>query len=187
MASEPSDEDLMGVYADHGNAEAFSELYHRFESRLYGFFLKRLSFDTWSLALDLFQKTWLKVHRARHRFDRRQKFSTWLFSIALNVLRDEWRLPGTLSSLEEVEEMERIPSTEDQERDLSLKEDLARLEGTLSQISDLQREALILSEWEGFSSQELAKALGISEAAARQTVSRARKKVREIMKEDLKS
>lgn len=172
-----SDEELMGAYASKGDADAFSLLYRRHESKLYGFFLRRLNQDRRGAAPDLFQKTWLKIHHARHRFDKEQKFSTWMYSIALNVLRDQLRVAPLGDEIPE------LPADTDVEQDFSLKQDLNRLEEALSQIPENHREALILSEWEGFSSQELAKVLGVTDAAARQMVSRARKRVRQILQE----
>ncbi len=190
MSSEPTeklnDEELMNAYADGGSAAAFSELYQRYESRLYGFFQRRLSSALRSLASDLFQKTWLKVHRARRSFDFSQKFAPWLFSIALNTLRDEWRVPRMVEEFEDSSTLDESASSDDVERDLSLKQDMARLENALAQIPENQREALLLVEWEGFSARELGEVLKISEVAARKMVSRARKKVREIMMEDQK-
>jgi RNA polymerase sigma-70 factor (ECF subfamily) len=172
-----TDEELMDVYARHGSAEAFTILYRRYESKLYSFFLRRLNQDLRGSAPDLFQKTWLKIHHARQRYDKEQKFSTWMFSIALNVMRDQWRVAPLGDEIPE------LVADTDVEQEFSLKEDLGRLENALSLIPENHREALILSEWEGFSSQELAKVLGISDAAARQMVSRARKKVRQILQE----
>ncbi len=177
----------MTEYASGRSAAAFSELYRRYESRLYGFFLRRLSAKNRTVASDLFQKTWLKVHGARARFDGDQKFSTWVFSIALNTLRDEWRTSRVTEELGDASEAESVPVSDDAEHRLDLKQDLSRLESALSRIPEIQRDALILVEWEGFSSKELAQALGISEVAARQTVSRARKKVRLLMKEGQES
>jgi RNA polymerase sigma-70 factor (ECF subfamily) len=167
----------MDAYANQRSAEAFSLLYRRYESKLYGFFLRRLNPDHREVAPDLFQKTWLKIHHARHRFDREQKFSTWMYSIALNVLRDQLRVAPLGDEIPE------LAADTDVEQELSVKEDLGRLEEALALIPENHREALILSEWEGFSSQELAKILGITDAAARQMISRARKKVRLILQE----
>jgi RNA polymerase sigma-70 factor (ECF subfamily) len=176
----------MIAYSGGGDAAAFSMLYQRYESRLYGFFVRRLSSQLRSLASDLFQKTWLKVHGARHRFDGTQRFSPWLFSIALNTLRDEWRVPHLVEQFDEPSDLGAKPAPDDVEKSLGLKQDMVRLEIALSKIPDNQREALLLSEWEGFSARELAQILGTSEVAARQMVSRARKKVRLIMMEEEK-
>src|SRR5262252_9483225 len=44
-----------------------------------------------ALADDLFQETWLRVLEKGHQYDGRNKFATWLFSIAHNVAIDHLR------------------------------------------------------------------------------------------------
>ena len=168
------------AYAKNADDAAFTALYGRYEARLYAFFQRRLAPELRWLAPDLFQKTWLKVHGARSRFDAAQRFAPWLFSIALNTLRDEWRVPRVVELAAEAQEVEAASGPDDVERAASLRQDLARLERALSLIPEHDREALLLAEWEGFSSKELAQVLGVSEAAARQVVSRARRKARQL-------
>ena len=180
----PNDEELMTAYAREGSTAAFSTLYQRYEGRLYSFLLRRLSPDLRPIAPDLFQKIWLKLHGARRQYDGSLKFAPWLFTIARNTLKDEWRVPRIFDELDDVADLQTATASDSVEAGFVLKEDLQRLERALSRIPVNQREALILTEWEGFTSKELAQTLGISEAAARQVVSRARKKVRQMMQED---
>lgn len=180
-----TDEELMTAYGRGGDAAAFAELYRRYESRLFGFLVRRLSSMQRPVVEDLFQKTWLKVHQARDRFRSEERFSPWVFSIAMNALRDEWRLLSTRKELFDDEEHDSVQGlqdpADDAEEKLSLKEDLSRLDAALVTLPDAQREALLLSDWEGFSSIEVAKILKVSDAAARQLVSRARKRVRSAL------
>lgn len=169
-------------YVEQGSASAFSELYRRFEARLYGFLTRRLAFESKSLAPDLFQKTWLKVHHARGQFEPSRKFSTWIFTIAHNTLRDEWRLSSASTPIDDPSDLDALPSTDDVELTFARKEELIQLEAALTQISESQREALILSDWEGFSTREVSETIGVAEATARQLISRARRRVRQIMK-----
>lgn len=184
MTTDKSDEDLMKEYATLGSGTAFSALYQRYESKLYGFFIRRLAADRKSIASDLFQKTWLKVHKARHQFDDTHKFASWLFSIAINTLRDEWRLPRLVEHFEDISKAESIPTSGDIEQDIDIKLNLARLEYALLELPEHYREILLLSEWEGFTGHELAKVLGITEVSARKMVSRAKLKVKQIMMKD---
>ena len=184
MSSVPTDEELMAAYGSRSDATAFAELYRRYESRLFGFFMRRLPHADRALAPDLFQKTWLKIHQSRTRFKQEERLSTWLFVIALNVLRDERRY--TAVRQEELDDEEGSLSSApdpqpDIEQRLTLRQDLARLEAALADLPEAQREALLLSDWEGFTSQEMAKLLQVTEASARQLVSRARRKVRMIL------
>lgn len=71
-----------------GDETALAALMDRYKGPLYGFLNRRVG-DT--AADDLFQESWLRVVRARERFDPRRRFSTWLFQIANNLCRDRGR------------------------------------------------------------------------------------------------
>jgi RNA polymerase sigma-70 factor (ECF subfamily) len=76
--------------------EAFERLYAEHAQALYGF----LSYRTGDrvLAEDLLADTFERALRARGRFDRRKATEkTWLYAIALNLLRDQVRRRGTES------------------------------------------------------------------------------------------
>ncbi|NNL86124.1 MAG: sigma-70 family RNA polymerase sigma factor, partial [Myxococcales bacterium] len=81
-----SDEDLMAA-AQRGDQDALSALITRYRKPLYGFLWRRVDGD----VDDLFQETWLRVVRSRHRFSPQRRFSTWLFQIANNLCRDRAR------------------------------------------------------------------------------------------------
>ena len=72
-----------------GDEGALGVLLDRYRSRLFAFLIRRVGDP--SAAEDLFQETWLRVVRARERFDPRRRFSTWLFQIANNLCRDRAR------------------------------------------------------------------------------------------------
>ncbi len=159
-----------------GSAESFEQLYERYEFRLMGFFGRRLSAPSRSMATDLFQITWLKVHQARDRFDPAQKFSSWIFTIALNVLRDYGReLSSTLktTSLNDREMEAPTPTLS-----ALTAQELKDLEHEIQNLPIEWREVLLLSDWEGFASQEVAAMKGLSEANVRQILSRARKTIK---------
>jgi RNA polymerase sigma-70 factor (ECF subfamily) len=80
-----SDEALV-ARAQRGDRDAFDELVRRHRSRVYAVVL-RLTRDP-SDAEDALQDTFLNAYRALHRFDRRARFSTWLYRIATNAALD---------------------------------------------------------------------------------------------------
>ena len=81
-----SDEALMADY-QRGDATAFEMLFRRYKDRVYGYFVRR--FNDREAAEDLFQSTFLRVHRARRDYDTNRPFATWIFAIASNLGRDE--------------------------------------------------------------------------------------------------
>lgn len=183
-AEKQTDEALMRAYAS-GEDRAFAELYSRYQSKLFGFFHRRLAEGRTSLASDLFQKTWLKLHQARDRFDPAQKFSTWVFTIAMNCLRDEL---GSAYARIETADLESAPEAQDQgdvEKRFIQKEDIRQTERAIAKLPASQREALLLSEWEGLSAREIGEVLKVSEGAVRQLIFRARDRLKkEIVVEE---
>src|ERR1044071_9278621 len=83
------DEALIEAVAD-GDRRALEELCRRWERPLYQFIHRHTGGRD---VEDLYQETWLRVVRAARRFDRRRRFSTWLFQIAVNLCRDWHRRP----------------------------------------------------------------------------------------------
>src|SRR5688500_14395888 len=86
--SELSDELLFQRY-QAGDESAFRMIVDRYEPSIKGFLHKRLKDD--ERVQDLTQDTFLRVHRARDRYDSSRKFSTWIYTIASNLLKNEYR------------------------------------------------------------------------------------------------
>ena len=72
-----------------GDERAFAILVDRYEGRLRGF-VQRIVGDR-ERAQDLIQETFVRVYRHLHRFDQDRKFSTWIFTIAGNLAKNELR------------------------------------------------------------------------------------------------
>jgi RNA polymerase sigma-70 factor (ECF subfamily) len=178
----PTDEALMAAYAT-GEDRAFAELYARYQSKLFGFFSRRLPSHHGSLAADLFQKTWLKLHLARSRFDPDQKFSTWIFTIAMNCLRDELGAAYARIEVADSENISDMPDPGDLEERIVRSEDFKRAEVILAKLPGAQREALLFSEWDGLSAREIGEVLKVSEGAVRQLIFRARERLRKELAE----
>jgi DNA-directed RNA polymerase specialized sigma24 family protein len=156
----------MRAYRD-GDDAAFRELYRRYAPRVYGFLSGRMQNRT--EASDVFQSTWLRLHRYRDRFDPTFLFQPWLFTIARNTLMDHFRKTKA-SPAEELHENELTGGTGPVGSVSDLPE-LDRLEPT-------QREALRLRYKEDLPFDEIAKRLQTSPVNVRQIVSRAIRKLR---------
>src|SRR5260370_29927382 len=78
----PTDEELMSAYVA-GDPRAFEKLFSRLAPRVHAFFLR--SFRDGAVAGDLVQVTFMKVHRARDKFDQGLRVLPWLFRVAARV------------------------------------------------------------------------------------------------------
>jgi len=84
-----SDESLM-LHIAKGNSEAFNELYKRYGVKLYNYFLRMLNKNK-SKAEDFTQDLFIKVMQTSAQFNTDKKLSPWLYTMANNMCRNEWR------------------------------------------------------------------------------------------------
>jgi len=88
-AREPrSDEEVMSAFRD-GEVQAFDVLVFRHRRGLFNFLLR--SVHNRSRAEELLQDVFLRVIRAKDRYERTARFSTWVYTIARNICVDESR------------------------------------------------------------------------------------------------
>ena len=78
------DEELVHQSLDDEDENAFEILYHRYEMSLLNFFYRRVG--SWETAQDLMQETFIRVHAHLGTLRDRKKFSSWMFSIAKQLI-----------------------------------------------------------------------------------------------------
>ena len=83
-----SDSDVVAAYLA-GERRAFETLVDRYQRRLLNFVYRTIG-DR-ERAEDLVQEVFIRVHRHLHRFDQSKKFSTWIYTIASNLAKNELR------------------------------------------------------------------------------------------------
>jgi len=72
-----------------GHDAALNALMERHAEKLFHYLVRSLQDE--ADAADLAQETFVKIYQNRARFDPQQKFSTWLYAIASNLVRDRFR------------------------------------------------------------------------------------------------
>jgi len=171
-----SDEDLMLAYAK-GNAAAFDELFARHGQKVYNLFLRALG--NAATASDLTQETFLRVVTARERYEPARTFSSWLYTIAMNLLRDQIRRRKRRGATEDLSavDLELAHAAPDEAK----AEELAAVQKAVQCLPAEQREVILLAKYQALSYAEIAKVLGIAETAAKQRAYRALKTLRAIM------
>jgi len=73
-----------------GDEQAFNEIYHRYSGKLHAFFWRMLNKET-TVAEDFTQQLFMKIIENKKRFDSQQKFSTWIYTLASNMVKNEYR------------------------------------------------------------------------------------------------
>jgi len=149
-----SDEELMARLQE-GDERALEQLMQRYQSPLYGFLSRRVG----SAADDVFQETWIRIVRARERFDLERRFAAWLYQIANNLCRDRYRRVGAMrravDSFRTEDETLREPSAEPElaDRDVMRERVLA--------LPERLREVLVLRYYEDLGEEEMSRVLGV--------------------------
>lgn len=167
----PTDEALMCAYAA-GDTQAFEELFRRYENVAYGFFLRRTR--SHERAQDLYQELFLRIHRARGRYDPARRFTPWFFQIANRLLVDDYRRAFRTQEVPLGEREVRAQSPDGGER-VAEREQLSHL---LEALSREERE-LLVARAGGTGYAELAERLGKSVDAVKKVASRAVLRLRE--------
>ena len=176
------------------DAGAFEELVRRYESRLVR--LMHTMGPRHDLAEDLAQETFLRVYRARKRYQPGAKFSTWLFTIAGNVARNASRTVHRRKEVSEVDAPQGGDSPSQPQMithtalDASGMMPTRLVEGAeraevvrraVEALSERQRMALMLSRFENMSYAEIAETMELTPKAVKSLLSRARVNLKEIL------
>ncbi|HKO15723.1 MAG TPA: sigma-70 family RNA polymerase sigma factor [Gemmatimonadaceae bacterium] len=177
-------EDDAGVVAAFlgGEERAFQELVERYQGRLLNFIYRTIG-DR-EKAEDLVQEVFIRVYRHIHRFDRSKKFSTWVYTIASNLakneLRNRSRNPLVLfqtikSNWEDEDRPLQFEDTTSRPDDLYRKRHLRDLvEQTVAQLPEHHRQVFVLRELEGKSYEEIAEITDCNLGTVKSRLNRAR-------------
>jgi len=172
-AKQKSDEELMAQY-QKSDMNAFNLLYMRYEKKIYNYFLKRLNNP--ERSAELFQDTFLKLHQYRNRFDPNLPFRVWLFTIASNIAKNEYKRAARTREVFETEEVDyeiiQDDRLESPESTLERKELSEKIKESLQSLPESQREVIVLSKYEGLSYAEIAKITNSSVGAVKQKAHR---------------
>jgi RNA polymerase sigma-70 factor (ECF subfamily) len=175
-----SDEDLM-AQAALDDAKAFTELVRRYQTRVVHL-VSRLLNDR-EVSEDIAQEVFVRVHLHRRNYRTGSKFSTWLFTIAANLAKNEMRRRKrrrNWSSLDEMQETLKDASLQFADKKSNRQEDLEReqLSGVVGEaiatLPDRYRIALVLRDIEGLAYEEIGLALKIPGGTVRSRINRAR-------------
>ena len=148
-----SDEALMVEVINHHSHAAITDLHARYSRKLLGYFIRMLNHDT-ELAQDFVQEIFLKILEKKHLYDPTKKFYTWIFTIASNMCKTEFRKPFSTSiSADEYELTTRAGLGEDL---LEKQRFNALLEKSLQQLELHHKTVFVLRYIELFSLQEIA-------------------------------
>jgi RNA polymerase sigma-70 factor (ECF subfamily) len=147
-------------------------------------------------AADLAQETFVRVYQNRAKFDPGQKFTTWLYAIASNLVRDRyrWRSRHPQVSLDAENEQteanlkDNLRATEPApDEQLQTDERAASVRNAVATLPEDLRQPLILAVYEGLPQSEIAEILKCSIKAVEMRIYRARHHLKAALTEMLPS
>jgi RNA polymerase sigma-70 factor (ECF subfamily) len=182
-ADEQDGQEMAQLAAGHG--PALNHLMERHAERLFHYLVRALQNE--EDAADLAQETFARVYANRARFDPRQKFSTWLYAIASNLVRDRyrWRKRHPQVSLDAANDAtgnalgQSLPDPAPSAGEAMQRSERAEaVRRAVAALPERLRVPLILSEYEEKTHAEIGQILGCSAKAVEVRVYRARRLLR---------
>ncbi len=170
-----ADSELMAALCG-GDEEAFSEIIRRFQGPVYSLLIRMLGNE--DEAEELLQVTFCRVHRYRDHYDPSRPLVTWIFTIASNLAKKEWRrrsrwVQVPLDNVTLTSGYQTAPHYEAGRRELK-----ASLEEAISMLPPHYREPFLLREDQQLTYEEIAEVLNVRIGTVKSRINRARAMLR---------
>jgi len=165
-----TDEKLMQCI-QRADTSAFNELYDRYSKRLLFYFFRELGGDE-EKAQDFLQETFLKIVEKPELFDVERRFSTWIFTVAYNMCKNEYRRQEVRNIIENNPNMDEISQGFDSEyhhteKKVDQKNFESALLAELEKFDDGHRSVFLLRYQQNLSVKEIGEILGCSEGTVK--------------------
>ncbi len=172
-----------------GDDRAFETLVLRYQARLLNFICRTIG-DR-ERGEDLVQEVFIRVHRHAHRFDPSKKFSTWIYTIASNLAKNELR-NRSRNPLVLFQALQQ--NWDDEDRPLQFEDHQSRpddmyrrrylremVEDAITRLPEHHRQVFVLRELEGKPYEEIAAITGCNLGTVKSRLNRARAAFAEII------
>lgn len=167
--------------AQNGDEKAFGELYDIFSNRLFAFIMVKTSHRP--TAEDLLQEVFIKIWKALPKYEKQDvQFSSWLYAIASNHIKDHYRAVSRRPQTNEL--LENIDKVTDEDLSKPIDNEFLKndLEKVLEQLPENYREVVQCRFLSDLTVSETAQVVGKTELAVRVIQTRALSKLRKIFK-----
>ena len=173
-------EDRWVEKAREGDSLAFEQLYRSHCDRIHALCWRMCGGDK-ALAEDMVQEAFVRAWNKLHLFRGDSKFGTWLHRLTVNVVLSDRRI--RVKRLHREQEMvDEVERTLVGERDVfaGLRQDL---EAAIAGLPERARSVLVLYDIEGYRHKEIAEMTGMAVGSSKAQLHRARKLIREVLKD----
>ncbi|MBU4511407.1 sigma-70 family RNA polymerase sigma factor [bacterium] len=170
-----------------GNPQMFSRLIDNYKNMVYNL-AYRVSNNPHE-AEDISQEAFLRAYQSLARFNSSYKFSTWLYQITLNIIRDKFKKkelnPASLDAPVETDNSEFYPqpadSTNNPEQIMAQKEDAQAIQQAIYSLPLKYREVIVLRHLQDLSYIEISNILKLPSGTVKIRLYRAREQLRKIL------
>ena len=146
----------------NGCEQSFSELYGRFGVRMHRYFYRMLGQDV-HVADDFTQDLFMKIIEKGAYYDPKKRFSTWLYTVAGNMVKNEYRRIGRQKPLPTAPGFFDENFSEKIDSEVFEKHLLVALEG----LDETQKQCFVLRYQEELSMKEIAQIVGCPEGTVK--------------------
>ena len=183
---ELSDEELILEFQKNDKEDAFNILVQRYKNPLTNFVFRFLG--DYEACNDVVQETMIKVYRYKDTYSSVAKFSTWIYTIAGNLARTEYRRQRrqNIFSINDYGEEHQTYDLPDESyrpdviTDSGIKDEI--IQKALMKVKETYREAVILRDIQGLSYEEISEILGVNEGTVKSRINRGRAQLQELLK-----
>ncbi|NOQ21840.1 MAG: sigma-70 family RNA polymerase sigma factor [Candidatus Aegiribacteria sp.] len=173
-----SDSELM-IDLCKGDEEAFSEVIRRFQAPIYSMLIRMLGNE--EDAHEMLQLTFCRVYRYRDKFDTDRKLVNWIFTIASNLAKKEWRRRSRWINVP-LEHVNLTSSGKTAPHYNAGRIELrASIEEAVDKLPPHYREPFILREQEQMSYEDISDVLNIRLGTVKSRINRARTRLRDLL------
>jgi len=183
---ELSDEELILEFQKNDTEDAFNILVQRYKNPLTNFVFRFLG--DYEACNDVVQETMIKVYRYKDSYSSVAKFSTWIYTIAGNLARTEYRRQRrqNIFSINDYGEEHQTYDLPDESyrpdviTDSGIKDEI--IQKALMKVKETYRETVILRDIQGLSYEEISEILGVNEGTVKSRINRGRAQLQELLK-----
>ena len=162
---------------------AFAELVEKYQSPVFNLCFRMLGTEV--EAEDAAQETFWRAYRALYSYDQNRSFITWLLSIAAHLCIDSQRKRKVpIIEIDEFEEFDVTDHNPQPEAIIIRHQEEEMIQRMLNGLGELDRAAIILRYWQGFSEEEIAAALSISVSAVKSRLHRSRQNLARVISQN---
>jgi RNA polymerase sigma-70 factor (ECF subfamily) len=182
-----TDEELIFSF-QKGSVDAFDEIVHRYKDKLVNFVYRYTG--NYDDCEDIAQDTMIKVYTSKHLYKEIAKFSTWIYTIAINLAKTK------VLKKQKMKTFSLSDAYDDEEKDFDIPDDAytpdvnanskflsQHIQNALSKINDNYRELVVMRDIEDLSYEEIVEITGLPMGTVKSRINRGREKLQELLKD----